>query len=617
MSDTATVNASMQVGMQQRADELAELERQHPEIFDKDTNREEDGRWTVLAERHNRLRVNKPEEKADEPPKQEQTSKPADSGYESSGTYELFPGALQESILATMIYMNDDNARAVVNNLDLRWFANPYDEIARPVLEYWRNYDRAPNSHIDELLSEVLNFPEHKKYSTYQGVIKRMFSLLRNGLNSEFVLKNLSEFGLRQKLKLALFIVGTPLGQHHKIGDHLANEFEKTFAGVFEWRRQFDNKEPDCLSVDDWLKLELPEPKRLLGDLICDDSRLWIVGPKGIGKTLFHMFQGMCISSGRDCLHWTGPGTPKVVLYIDGEMDPTRLQMRLRQLVYESRQEWKEQAENVLLGRFSGVPQFGNFFLLSQLLQMGKKRPIPPLNTVEGQRYIDSVIDQIQQKTGLPVNAVYADNINSLFERDDSFFAKSWAQYVQYMYSLTERRIAQIYLHHTGADKSKGYGSDTLTWHMDTVGIMKGDPKDDHLLFELDFSEKHRHRTEDNRSDFQTTTISYTKNNGWETSTIRPLIGSEPKPPSDRAKQFYDRLVEEIDKNGVLTDGRKVGSSKAWKAYLYEKALLAKSDNRSQQNSQHAIFSNMRTELVLANRIECDGDAVWLTNRKV
>jgi hypothetical protein len=58
---------------------------------------------------------------------------------------------------------------------------------------------------------------------------------------------------------------------------------------------------------------------------------------------------------------------------------------------------------------------------------------------------------------------------------------------------LSSRRIAQGWLHHTGHDTNKGFGTKTSQWEMDTVAMMtkKENPDDGSLL--LDFRKARPH----------------------------------------------------------------------------------------------------------------------------
>jgi hypothetical protein len=70
---------------------------------------------------------------------------------------------------------------------------------------------------------------------------------------------------------------------------------------------------------------------------------------------------------------------------------------------------------------------------------------------------------------------------------------ETWAPMVPLIRQLSSRRIAQGWLHHTGHDTNKGFGTKTSQWEMDTVAMMtkKENPDDGSLL--LDFRKARPH----------------------------------------------------------------------------------------------------------------------------
>jgi hypothetical protein len=48
-----------------------------------------------------------------------------------------------------------------------------------------------------------------------------------------------------------------------------------------------------------------------------------------------------------------------------------------------------------------------------------------------------------------------------------------WKAMVPWTYSLTQRGIGQSWVHHTGHDKSRPYGTSTRDWQMDTSILLE------------------------------------------------------------------------------------------------------------------------------------------------
>jgi hypothetical protein len=80
---------------------------------------------------------------------------------------------------------------------------------------------------------------------------------------------------------------------------------------------------------------------------------------------------------------------------------------------------------------------------------------------------------------------------------------------------LTRREIGQIWVHHTGYDKTHGYGDSTREWRMDTVILLEEVelPDSADLAFGVWFM-KARERDRDNAADFENVTLTLT-NDEW------------------------------------------------------------------------------------------------------
>ena len=235
--------------------------------------------------------------------------------------------------------------------------------------------------------------------------------------------------------------------------------------------KKFDNIP---LSIDQWFDRELPEPDRLMGAWMTTTSRIILNAPTGIGKTNFTMALGAHTSAGIDFLHWRSH-RPARVLFIDGEMSRRLLLGRMREAV-----------------RRLGMQPNG-FHVLSH-------EDIPgfqPLNTSEGRSMFEQIISRIGN-----LDFVILDNIMSL-TKGDMKDEESWADVMPLIKSLTARNIGQLWVHHTGHDTSKGYGSKTKEWVVDTVVQGSENPRaDTDVSLTLDFP-KARERTPETRRDFK------------------------------------------------------------------------------------------------------------------
>jgi hypothetical protein len=226
------------------------------------------------------------------------------------------------------------------------------------------------------------------------------------------------------------------------------------------------------LLVRSWLDLELPPRDYLLGDVLCTTSRWLIYGATGVGKTLFSLEMAGAISSGSQFLNWAGR-RPSRVMYIDGELPAETFKERM-QLVAE---------------------QFG-----ADIQLYGYSRDVlgaddmPPLNTEDGERWLESEMQFIQP------DIIFFDSVMSLL-LGNMADEESWAPLKPLIRRLSAQRIAQVWLHHSGHDTSKSYGTKTREWELDTV-LALTPAADDGSAIIADFT-KARLRTPANREQFK------------------------------------------------------------------------------------------------------------------
>ncbi len=89
--------------------------------------------------------------------------------------------------------------------------------------------------------------------------------------------------------------------------------------------------------------------------------------------------------------------------------------------------------------------------------------------------------------------------------------ADTWRETLPWIRSLTKRGIGQMWVHHTGHDATRSYGTKTREWQMDTVIHMeKVERLDTDVSFKITFR-KARERTPETRSDFEDVNIALVK----------------------------------------------------------------------------------------------------------
>jgi hypothetical protein len=216
--------------------------------------------------------------------------------------------------------------------------------------------------------------------------------------------------------------------------------------------------------------------------------------------------------AGGDFLHWKAV-RPARVLFVDGEMPRRLVKTRIADAA-----------------RRLGTNPTNLYVLCRDDID-----EMCPLNTAKGQAFIERIIKKIGG-----VDFIIFDNVQSLIVGDmkDEL---AWQETLPWIKSLTRRAIGQMWVHHTGLNESRAYGTSTREWQMCTVAIMeevKGTEAD--IAFKLKFSKK-RMCTPDNRADFETATITLSLDQ-W--ASERDVAVSKPnKMPSPKARAFYKALV--------------------------------------------------------------------------
>jgi AAA domain-containing protein len=350
----------------------------------------------------------------------------------------------------------------------------------------------------------------------------------------------------------------------------------------------------DKLSLLGWLERDVKPPDRLMGEWLTTTSRVEVVAPTGLGKTNLALAIAAFAASGRDFLHWRGSGRPRRVLYVDGEMSERLMHGRLQDAVRR------------LLGE---IPD--TLFILSREDFPDNMRP---LNTEEGQKFIEAAIDAVGG-----VDLVVFDNIQALcvgIMKEE----ESWGPVVPWIRDLTRWRIGQIWIHHTGHNETHGYGTSTREWQLDTVVLLERIERPDaDIAFILKFK-KARERAPDNRADFEDATITLA-NDGWSSESGGANVRTGSRTASDRALEL---LQEAINDQGVIPDWNKhippdtpCVTERVWRDYCKRGFL---SDGGSPEpvkkaEAERKAFQRASTNLI-GSKVGTWDSWVWIVSKK-
>jgi hypothetical protein len=331
------------------------------------------------------------------------------------------------------------------------------------------------------------------------------------------------------------------------------------------------------LAIAEWLERVLPEPDRLMGEWLTTTTRVLLNAPTGLGKTNFALALAAHIAAGVAFLHWSAH-RPARVLFIDGEM---------------SRRLLKRRAQDVCR-RCGLVPE--NLFLLSHEDIEG----FQPLNTPAGKAFIEQVIKKLGG-----IDLVIFDNVMALTAGNKSE-EDGWGLVLPLITALTKAGTGQIWIHHTGHDKSRGYGTSTREWRMDTViHLTEHRRADTDVSFTLEF-QKARERTPETRRDFEDVTIALV-NDEWAVEA--PAIAA-PGHLSPLGQKFLDALHNALaGETTTQRYGRRAVTLELWKAECFKIGILDRDKTPKQIGS---VWSKYRLELIAANRVACDETMAWI-----
>jgi len=191
-----------------------------------------------------------------------------------------------------------------------------------------------------------------------------------------------------------------------------------------------------------------------------------------------------------------------------------------------------------------------------------------------------------------------------IVEVRDRLDFEAWQLVLPLIEMLTRLEIGQIWIHHTGHDTTKGYGTKTREWLLDTaILLQKVTRADTDVSFSLEFT-KARERTPEHRLDFEEVTIALV-NDEWVTDAKTVKRGN--LSPSN--KKFLDALTNCYAGGATeISEGRKVVTVEMWRAEC-EKLGLIEKDKTPKARSW---FSRNKRELIERNYIASHFDQyVW------
>jgi hypothetical protein len=342
-------------------------------------------------------------------------------------------------------------------------------------------------------------------------------------------------------------------------------------------------------SIETWLTRDIEPLDHLLGDIFSTTTRGLLVGPTGLGKTNFALGMACSMAAGISFLHWKAR-RPAKILYIDGELSRQWMQT----LLNDAMRRMGADAEKVKKQMF--------------IMSREDHEEMSSLSTSAGQEVIDKAIEDIGG-----VDFVFFDNIQALLV-GDMREEEPWSNTLPWIRNLTRRKIGQLWIHHTGHDERKSYGTKTREWQVDLVMHMERlNIRTKTIAFKLKFT-KARTRTPENLNQFDRYAFELADDR-W---TSRATATKSEVGPSPLGKKFHAALHKALrtDRTELIhsSDGvTKAVTLKSWKAQCVKEALIKKENigDTDQNRKQNTLFHKYKRELLECRWVVIDDDHIW------
>jgi AAA domain len=346
-----------------------------------------------------------------------------------------------------------------------------------------------------------------------------------------------------------------------------------------------DDGSREHLLLDAWLNRKIPPRDYLLGSVLCTTSRWLTFGETGVGKTLLAGDIGGAVASGSQFLDWGGRRQARV-MYLDGEMPAETFKERM-QLIAE---------------RYgSDIPFFGY-----NRDDLGDGA-MPPLNEEDGEKWLMREIGLIEP------DLIIFDSIMCLLAGVMSE-EESWGPVKHLVRRITSKKIGQIWLHHTGHDGTKGYGTKTREWEMDTV-VRLAFADDNHEAVAMEFR-KARLRTPQNHEQFGARTLSRGPDGWWfDAMSGKPMDGRKSAEVIKLKRAIvdaYSRLSDDMP----LTTGfagqqvRKVAADKL-RDEVKRRGFLDLKETGGMTSPSRLLYHRAKTDLIASGRFVENDELFW------
>jgi AAA domain len=344
------------------------------------------------------------------------------------------------------------------------------------------------------------------------------------------------------------------------------------------------NGDRSSLLVSEWRKRELPPRDYLLENVLCTTSRWLISGDTGIGKTLFALELGFAMGASAHFVNWKGVarGQPPCIMYLDGEMPSETMKERIEAAAAIYGDEVKLFAYN----RDDLGPD-----------------AMPPLNKPEGQTWLWHEIEAVKPDV-IMFDSMMCLLVGPLAEEE------TWQPCAPLIRQLSARRIAQVWLNHTGHDTTRSFGTKTKEWEFDLVSMLSKHETDDTAVIHT-FT-KARLRTPHTAGLFKPQLLRRTEQ-GWISEAT--TVGGPKESAGVRKRTWLVDVYRDLSDDVPLGLGyngapvRKVALA-AIRQTMIRRGYLATEDGQL-PSSERKAFQRAREELIGSGQFAGDADHLW------
>lgn len=212
-----------------------------------------------------------------------------------------------------------------------------------------------------------------------------------------------------------------------------------------DWNFLVTKHKHKVISVNDFNCIQLPKRETILSPWLTEGSINMVFADRGIGKTFFCLSCAVALVNGEEFLSYKAD-RPVPVLYLDGEMQATAMQQRLRQLT-------------------KGKPTKESLSIFTPDCQ-NLTDHIPDIGIPHGRQEIDELVKAVNPKV------VFIDNISTFIRTGNENEGDSWSPVQEWAVQLRKQGVAVVFIHHANKE-GKQRGSHKKEDVMDIVIQLK------------------------------------------------------------------------------------------------------------------------------------------------